>query len=279
MKEVKKEKTRETGKKKKIIKIVGIVIIVIVVLNMILIRVMMNRHKDLPGNAAEYDVENVQKQADNILTGKRVVFLGSSVTKGEAAEYVSFVEYMEKRDGLIPVKEAVSATTLTDKWSGLAFLGYGNGSSYVKRLKKLDKDMQVDCLVCQLSTNDASKNLPLGEISDAKEMDSFDLNTITGAMEYIIAYSRQTWDCPVVFYTGSYYESEPYEKMVERLYGLQKKWGIGIIDLYTDEEFNSIEKETYDLYMNDKIHPTKAGYLKWWTPKMEKELMHYLENI
>ena len=30
------------------------------------------------------------------------------------------------------------------------------------------------------------------------------------------------------------------------------------------------------LYMFDGIHPTQAGYLNWWTPKMEAYLYDYL---
>lgn len=29
--------------------------------------------------------------------------------------------------------------------------------------------------------------------------------------------------------------------------------------------------------MADKIHPTKAGYLEWWTPKMEQYIYKYIE--
>ena len=31
------------------------------------------------------------------------------------------------------------------------------------------------------------------------------------------------------------------------------------------------EKE-YEVYMADPVHPTQAGYLEWWTPKMEEYL-------
>ena len=50
-----------------------------------------------------------------------------------------------------------------------------------------------------------------------------------------------------------------------------------MIDLYIDEEFNDIDEDTYNLYMYDKIHPTKAGYLEWWTPKIEEDLYIYLK--
>ena len=50
------------------------------------------------------------------------------------------------------------------------------------------------------------------------------------------------------------------------------KWNIGIIDLYRDEALNNITAEERDLYMADNVHPTRAGYRDWWTPKFEEVL-------
>ena len=230
------------------------------------------KRADAPGHAAEYDVDQLQAREATALNGKTILLLGSSVTEGAAAERQSFVELFAALDGVSVIKEAKSGTTLADKTSLPALLFFGNGDSYVKRLKQIDPDTQIDCVVVQLSTNDATMKLPLGEIGDG------DTKTVTGAMEWIIQYSRNTWNCPVVFYTGSYYDSDAYAAMVERLYELRDQWGIGVIDLYTDEDFNAIDSDTYDFYMYDSIHPTKAGYLEWWFPKMEADLIRILNE-
>ncbi len=234
------------------------------------------KRSDAPGNAERYDVEAMEPHANSVLTGKTILFLGSSVTYGAAAEGQSFVELFEKLDGVHAIKEAKSGTTLVDKLSFFALIAFGNGESYVKRLKKLDPSAQVDCVVCQLSTNDATMKLPLGAVSASREPADFDTKTVTGAMEWIIRYCEDTWGCPVVFYTGSCYESPEYAAMVDRLQELRQKWNIGVIDLYTDEDFNRIDAEHYDFYMYDNIHPTKAGYVEWWFPKMEAELIRCL---
>ncbi len=220
------------------------------------------------GNKSKYDVENVEPIADSPLDGKNIIFLGSSVTQGMQSKKVSFVEYIAKRDNVNVIKEAVSGTTLTDTDDG----------SYVSRLKEIDKSFPADMVVVQLSTNDATQNLPLGEISDSKDINDLDPTTITGAIEYIIAYSKETWDVPVVFYTGTYYDSPEYKTMVDRLYEIKDKWNIGIIDMYNDEELNDITDEQRELYMNDgTIHPTKAGYLEWWTPVIEEGIIKYMD--
>ena len=56
----------------------------------------------------------------------------------------------------------------------------------------------------QLSTNDATTKKELGQISKGFDQPDFDTKTITGAEEFIIWYAQETWNCPVIFYTGSY---------------------------------------------------------------------------
>ena len=57
---------------------------------------------------------------------------------------------------------------------------------------------------------------------------------------------------------------------------MKNKWNIDVIDLYRNTEFNDIDPEKYAFYMFDEIHPTKAGYLEWWTPEIEAELYEIL---
>lgn len=210
------------------------------------------------GNGDEYSFDKI-KQIDTPLKGKNICVLGSSVAYGFSSQEFSVGEYFVARFGCTFTKEAVSGTTLADT----------GALSYVSRLKKLDKNVKYDLFICQLSTNDATKNKPLGEIS---ENGDYDTSTVTGAIQFIIDYVKTTWKCPVAFFTGSRYDSEAYEKMVKRLYEIQQKQDIVIFDLWNSEEFNNITPEQRALYMSDDIHPTKAGYRDWWCPEMEKSL-------
>lgn len=199
------------------------------------------------------------------LFGKKIIFLGSSVTYGSAAKGQSFVELLAKSLGIVPIKEAVSGTTIVDKPSN-------NLPSYIQRMKALDTSMKVDLFVCQLGTNDAAKNYPLGNIAADSQLSSFDTQTITGAIEYILRYVKNTWDCPTVFYTGTRYDNQAYGAMVKRLYQLQQKWPIGILDLWNDPDMYQVSPYDYARYMADPIHPTAIGYAQWWTPKFEEFL-------
>lgn len=75
-----------------------------------------------------------------------------------------------------------------------------------------------------------------------------------------------------MFYTNPRYDSTEYGEMVSLLKAVQKKWKIGVIDLWDDSDFNDLTSGERSLYMADAIHPTRAGYLLWWTPYMEEKL-------
>lgn len=227
------------------------------------------RREAMPGNGDTYSFDAIEKMEDSPLEGKTVLFLGSSVTNGAAAGYDSIPEYFAARMGCVAIKEAVDGTTLTDDAN----------SSYIHRLQEnVSLEEPISLVVCQLSTNDASKEKPLGNIAAGTSMDEMDTHTITGAMEYIIAYAKENWDCPVVFYTNARYNSTAYAAMVSRVHELEEKWGIGVLDLWTSDSFNDITEEERALYMYDTIHPMRAGYRDWWGPELETQLCAYLKN-
>lgn len=195
-----------------------------------------------------------------LLKGKKLLFLGSSVTYGHASQGVSFVDFIAERNGCTVIKEAVSGTTLVDDSS----------DSYLARLRNIDKNIKPDFFTCQLSTNDASLKKNLGRISESFDISDFDTKTVAGAVEYVIAYVRNTWNCPIMFYTNPRYGSMEYSAMVEVLHMIQEKWRIHVLDLWNDTDFCNISATQRSLYMADDIHPTREGYLKWWTPYFEK---------
>ena len=177
------------------------------------------------------------------LENKTILFLGSSVTFGSASNGVSFADLMQEQCKIKMIKEVVSGTTLAD-------LGE---DSYVSRLKKINKNEKIDLFICQLSTNDAVKNLPLQQTESA--------------IRWIIEYVSAVFKCPIAFYTNTYFENENYTKLVELIISLQKEYDIHILDFWNDREMLSVSKSDYEKYMADVIHPTLIGYKEWWTPK------------
>lgn len=194
-------------------------------------------------------------------------FLGSSVTYGHTTGGVSFVEMIDTTLNCQCVKSAVSGTTLTDNGS----------SSYVQRMKKMDETKTVEHFIVQLSTNDVTQNKPFGEISASDDLNDFDTRTVIGAMEYIISYVQIMWECDVTFYTNPNFNNNNYQNLITKLYELQDKWGIGIIDFYNYEGMEALDSTTLRSYMSDSIHPNTKGY-KWMAQEMSKYLKDEYER-
>lgn len=217
---------------------------------------------ELPGNQSSYAVNRVTPQVTN-LTGKKILFLGSSVTFGAMSLGESFVDFLWKQDGVLAVKNAISGTTLAN------FDTYEAGDSYVARFQAEMADAPVyDAVVLQLSTNDAKPTgAELGEISSGH----YQTKTIIGAIEYILSQIKLLWHCPVLLYSNPYFENQKYQKMVSATKELQAKWGFAFLNMYEDPDCLYSDK-VRSLWMADAIHPTRAGYYQSWLPKFEAEL-------
>lgn len=222
------------------------------------------------GNLPQFDPENYETNPDSPLKGLNIIQLGSSVTFGSGSMENSFVEFIAQMTGSEYVKEAVPGTTMSN-------LATQADTSYINRmLENLDPEMHADLFLCQLSTNDASKRVPLGEISDSEDPADYDLETVAGAIQYIITYARDTWNCPIMFYTGTKYSNEAYGEMVDLLLQIQEKYDIGVIDMYHDLD---TDVQLYNQYISfDGIHPTKRGYGQWWAPYMVQQIEQYLAD-
>lgn len=218
------------------------------------------------GNGVDYDFTRIQETPDTPLKGKNICVLGSSVFYGAASNGSAVGEYLGRRHACTIMKSAVSGTTLCD-------IG---PNSYVSRMRKLDTAAKYDMFLVQLSTNDATKGLTLGEIGTDNE------KTVTGAIEAILRYVRDTWNCPVVFLVGSRYKSKGsvrYAEMRQRLLELRNRYSeLSVIDLWQDDSFNGIDDQRRALYMLDGIHPTKAGYRDWWGPEIDRQLCAIWES-
>lgn len=220
------------------------------------------------GNAHEFSLEKVTYRPDSKLNGKKIGFLGSSITYGAFSKGVSFVDYLQATDGVSAVKSAISGTTLAGKGQ----------SGYLARLKaEITPQKPYDLLVCQLSTNDLRQGKQLGQFSSSFDSEDYDLETVVGAIEYICQYTKSQLNCPLVFYTCLFAGDDSYGNLVEQLFKLQQKWHFFIIDLYHDSGVNASIRMRHDA-MFDQIHPTQAGYLKVWTPFFEQKLVKIFEQ-
>ena len=249
------------------------------------------------GKSDTLAVENVAYVPGSVLEGKTIGYLGSSITYGFATNGVAFADYIQKITGSTSVKQAISGGPLAK------VEGVRDEVSYITQLLDgaITPDQDLDVLVVQVSTNDAALGIEMGELSDSYNLEDLDYSTIIGAMEYIAAYAKETWNCPVAFYTNPYLSDEaiaaycdangitdysavkdPYQtvyaQMIENVYKVMDKWDGYVIDMWNNEEFQNTDVQMRDYYMSDPIHPTNAGYLFWYAPYIQSQLEMIVEE-
>lgn len=221
----------------------------------------------ISGNQKEYSLDNVSLDEKSFLQGKKIAFLGSSVTYGLAAKGVSFVDYLAKKDGVDVYKSAISGTTLA-----------GNDRrSYIQRYKEEVKPKgPYDLLVVQLSTNDSRYDKKLGEIT-AKNSGPFDETTTLGALEAILQDAKSNLKVPVLVFTCLRDADDEYQILREKLFELQNKWNFEILDLWNNSELRQKTAEMADVMVDD-VHATQKGYLKLWLPLFENKIKDILDE-
>lgn len=251
-------------------------------------------------NHSDFYVNKVERVEDSPLAGKTIYWLGSSVTYGACSGGESMADFLAAKTGAICKKDAVSGTTIfTDGKTENT-----GAESYTSRLKnstEFNKNAIVDAFICQISTNDAwgDRAVNRGYVTDisVQDKDEFNLKTTMGGVEYIISYVTEIWDCPIYFYSGSYFgdtgtgnrtNGNPtgtgYKKMIDDVKVAVAKWQelgyeVDVIDLYNDEDFNNqVSDDYYKWCTNDPVHPKRAGYLNWWMPYFEQYLIVKFEN-
>jgi len=216
-------------------------------------------YKKVAPNDPYWDLSHALKIPASPLHGKRLVFLGSSVTLGLRSNNEAVADYLAEQDGALVVKEAVSGTTLRQENPG--------DLSYLSRLLRSESyrgHASFDAVIVQLSTNDAWDEKSFGQ-----PLENENPATTFGAIEAIITACEKRWGCPVYFYSGARYETlngASYQKLVTGMKEIAAKRGIGFLNLFEDESFNDLGFAHYPYWMSDGIHPYRSGYRAWWTP-------------
>lgn len=218
---------------------------------------------------------------------RAIVFVGSSVVYGANSGGHSFVDEIIENDGYYVVKLAVSGTSL-------ATVPYGSphhGNTYTERFDnyieqqhqatKDDLDYIIDRVIVQLSTNDAGQSLPLGEVTKTND-ELLDVSTTLGAIEYFIQTSLNKLNCGITFLSSPQYgqKGDSYRDNYAAIINAFNKQilpkyaqkDVDIIDLWNDKDFNNITSSQREKWMADIVHPTLAGYVEWWYPKISEHL-------
>lgn len=115
-------------------------------------------------------------EEETLLSGSHIAVVGSTLTVGNGM--TSYTDYLEKKNGMTVDVFAKKDATLT-----------GDGEqSYKAQLDAMDKDATWDMILVEIPPTETDKKAEVGELSESEDRDTYDLETLTGAYQYIVSY-------------------------------------------------------------------------------------------
>lgn len=207
-----------------------------------------------PGNDRKYDPASTPCQPDDGLAGKRIIWLGSSLTAGRKAQNTGLPAYMEA------MYRTVTAADLSVAGSPLTDIVQNSG---IARLRSLAKDLhEADLLVCEL---DEACFRDRGELTASADRFACDLSTGFGAVQYVISFTREMFHCPVFFWASFWDPSGTFGDTVSAVC----ENGTGFCRL---EDLLPAPAEADEICFFSSSELTKAGIRGLLAPAMYRQL-------
>lgn len=197
-----------------------------------------------------------------VTKNKNIIFFGDSITYGFLTKGYSWTEFIKDNYDFNIVTNAgisdyrVSTYDDKNKWLTDTIISHANE--------------KYDYVIMQGGINDVLYNTPLGEISNSKSEDDFDVNTFAGGFEsYIYNAKKYFKDAKIgyiiTYYTPNYTERglkwsyDDYNKYIMMTKKILDKWNIKYLDLF-NEEYSNILKVNTKIYLPDNLHLNYEGY-------------------
>ena len=197
-----------------------------------------------------------------VTKNKNIIFFGDSITYGFLTKGYSWAEFIKDNYDFNIVMNAgisdyrVSTYDDKNKWLTDTIIYHANE--------------KYDYVIMQGGINDVLYNTPLGEISNSKSEDYFDVNTFAGGFEsYIYNAKKYFKDAKIgyiiTYYTPNYTERgqklsyDDYNKYIMMTKKILDKWNIKYLDLF-NEEYSNILKVNTKTYLPDNLHLNYEGY-------------------
>ena len=195
---------------------------------------------------------------------KSAIFFGDSIVYGFLSNGYSWANYIGDNYDL---KSSVNAGI-----SDYRVSTYDNANKWlVNEVKGHYNDPEnYDFVILQGGVNDVLYNTPIGNISNSKDINSFDPRTFCGGLESYLYYVTNKWPNSRIGYIITYYTPNYTERGIKWSYNDYKvyydktieildKWNIKYINLASDE-YNNILRVEEKTYLPDYLHLNRAGY-------------------
>lgn len=196
--------------------------------------------------------------------GKSAIVFGDSIVYGIYSNGYSFANYLnDDYDFDVVVNAGYSDYRLST---------YDDENKWLVDSVRLhyDDEYEYDFVLLEGGVNDVIYETPVGEISDAKNIDSFDRDTFIGGLEAYLYTVTSRWPNAkigyiITYYTKDYsergltYAYETYKDYYDNIKLVLNKWNIEYLDLF-DDEFSEILMVDTNKYLPDKLHLNRAGH-------------------
>ena len=218
------------------------------------------------------DTEIAAVESDSALSGKKILFLGDSITaatRDDAAQ----------KGWAGRIGTDYGAITTNAGWSG-ASVSTNKDSRIIAKMEE-NKNNTYDYVILHGGVNDAMTKAPLGKVSDSKNVADFDISTYAGALEELIYCAKEYFPNAKIGFIVNYQTPNStwggYTKDMAAYFYTAKqvceKWEIPYLDLF----FGSVEVEgkmlsySYDILKVDtatnfyngdagEVHINGSGY-------------------
>lgn len=212
---------------------------------------------------AEY--EEIKKNKITSLEGKKISFLGDSITTFYADGSEANSYYTEKDTYYYPTYSSTIKTVdktwwyqlykntnmtlgINNSWSGTCAEEYGDRAGYSDaRINTLDDNGNPDIIIVYLGTNDNASGVSMGGYKSAINKIIDKIRGLSDAQIYLVAMGYSA-------YTGMYYKEQTRIEYNEVLRDIATTRKCGIIPL---DEY--VVEANYQVYLQDFLHYNAKG--------------------
>ena len=213
----------------------------------------------------EAKYETIKKNTITDLSGKKISFLGDSITTFYAEGSIANSYYSEKDTYYYPTYSGTIKTVektwwyqlynntnmtlgINNSWSGTCAEEYGDRAGYSDaRINTLDDNGNPDIIIVYLGTNDNASGVSVGAYKSAINKIIDKIRKISDAQIFLVSLGYSA-------YTGMYYKEQTRVDYNEVLREIASTRKCGIIPL---DEY--VVKENYQVYLQDFLHYNAKG--------------------
>lgn len=202
----------------------------------------------------------------NPLYGKKLLGNGDSIARGATGQ-TAYLKQIATRNGMVLENRAVGGGTITaETYSG------GTPRFWICR-DIVNMAADGDYIILEGMANDNFNSITMGSVTPGYT-DALDDTTFCGAFESMLKQTIVKWAGKKIGFVIVHKMSNmPVQFNNYRLKAIEilEKWCIPYIDLYTMGGFNTgiADLKSAYTYGEDGIHPTTAGYEKFYVSKIE----------